>query len=129
MRHKQFPTDTTAKVLPKSYGMAYQWGRKDPMHLFAVAGTELTLAEEAALTTEYSIQHPTEIAKGGSDSNWNVETITTLWNNEGEKGLYDPCPVGYRVPAYDTEYQLWLCASYGQRRCVTPFVLLLNFCG
>ena len=109
------PTDTTATALEKSYGFGYQWGRKDPLCLWAVAGTELTQAEDAAITTEYSIQHPTEIAKGGADSNWNVETITDLWDNAGNKSIYDPCPPGYKVPEYDnTEYQLWKCSSDGK---------------
>lgn len=107
------PTDTTAKALEKSYGFGYQWGRKDPLCLWEVAGTPLTLAEDAAITTEYSIQHPTEIAKGGTDSNWNVETITDLWDNAGNKSIYDPCPVGYKVPEYNTSYQLWQCSGSG----------------
>ena len=107
-------TDTTATALPKSYGMAYQWGRKDPFCTFSVAGTALSAAETetGAITTEFSIQNPTVLGKG-SDSNWNVETITDLWNDGGGKTIYDPCPVGYKVPEYDTEYALWQCSSSG----------------
>ena len=107
------PTDTTAAALPKSYGMSYQWGRKDPMCAFAVAGVALTLAEDAAITTDFSIQNPAVIAKGGADYNWNTETITNLWNDGGGKTIYDPCPVGYKVPELDLEYQLWQCSSSG----------------
>lgn len=107
-------TDTTATALPKSYGMAYQWGRKDPFCTFSVAGTALSAAETetGAITTEFSIQNPTVLGKG-TDNNWNVETITDLWNNGDGKTIYDPCPVGYKVPEYNTEYALWQCSGSG----------------
>ena len=114
------PTDTTAKVSIKSYGLSYQWGRVTPLagpH-FTVSGTAISGYEKvddtdsAAKSYEYWIANPTVISSG-QDSNWLNENNTTLWDNNGEKTIYDPCPVGYRVPVYDAAMPLWKTANRG----------------
>jgi hypothetical protein len=109
---------TTGDVDPLSIGLYYQWGRKDPfpgMSTFAsntgakVAGTEWT-AKGEHITTEYSIQHPTEYAhiKDVDEGVWNVDDPKDLWNTaDDKKTIYDPCPAGYRVPLYDKTLPMW----------------------
>ena len=101
--------DTTG-IVPKSYGLSYQWGRVTPLVRpeFVVNGTALSGAE-GSQSLDYWIAHPTEISTGAEGTNnWLDENKTDLWDNAGEKTIYDPCPVGYRVPPYNTEYKLWI---------------------
>ena len=71
--------DAAAPV--ESFGLTYQWGRKDP---FPIANpTVLGFTQNGDWL-------PAELADN------------TLWQNE-VKTMYDPCPPGYRVPARDTE--------------------------
>jgi len=83
----------------ESIGNMYQWGRKDPFHAvraenesnwtkyFNTVNTRITIAE--------SIEMPTTITSGNSD--WEKNSTSMLWNST-QKTIYDPCPVGYRVP-------------------------------
>lgn len=85
-----------------AFGLLYQWGRKDPfMGSCALLGTNLAASTGTWNVTsssdkmDFAEENPTTIIKewtGGDvpDNGWH-----TL---ESEKGLYDPCPVGYRVP-------------------------------
>ena len=107
---------TGATVDASSAGLYYQWGRKDPFvgykwgkssYDVAVSGksgrsitkstTQITLAE--------SIAAPTTMVTFKGD--WMPEHDNTLWGLDGDKTIYDPCPAGYRVPAYNTEDPLW----------------------
>ena len=87
---------------PKSAGLFYQWGRKDPFPGtgdFAtgapaeVAGQEMTLFG-GQMTTAKSLKNPTAFAD--FDGNWNGSTNGDLWYST--KTMYDPCPPGYKVP-------------------------------
>ena len=90
-----------------AYGLFYQWGRKDPMTgPYAVAGMGMADITEDMITTEQSIANPTMITTGMSN-NWNSNNITNLWDNDGAKSIYDPCPPGYKVPVYNTDYKMW----------------------
>ena len=87
----------------KSFGLMYQWGRKDP---FVSSGDEsgtwaVTYPENAinALnydssidTQDYATKHPNTVIY---DSNWNKGN-NNLWNSN--KTMYDPCPAGWKVP-------------------------------
>jgi len=104
----------TAESVPvESYGLTYQWGRKDPFvgpgavgteGNAAVAGTACTTSG-AAITVAESIARPTVIAYV-PDGDWLSSTDNTLWKND-EKTIYDPCPPGYRVPARDKTQPLF----------------------
>ena len=95
---------TDASVDPRSYGLMYQWGRKDP---FTAAGTfngssPATCAgaqdevATAQISLEESIENP-RLLGHINNGDWLMETDDALWV-ETEKTLYDPCPPGYRVP-------------------------------
>jgi len=99
----------TEKVDQKSYGMYYQWGRKDPFpgmnansgnDPFALVGTQM-VKQNTPITTEESIAKPYLYAcnkLGNEGYNWNVASIPQAWGASGSKTIYDPCPAGYRVP-------------------------------
>ena len=105
---------TGAEAPVESFGLTYQWGRKDPFvgpkaanssSNAKVAGVELTStegageADECKISLEQSIQNPTLLghAKNGD---WLLPADNTLWQ-DGVKTMYDPCPPGYRVPALE----------------------------
>ena len=117
-------------IAVESFGLTYQWGRKDPFpgagtigeddDNATVAGVALSVTEgddttdECKITLEQSIQNPTLLGHSqGAD--WLVPFDNTLWQND-VKTVYDPCPAGYRVPARDKS-QAWhsgdLTASAG----------------
>ena len=102
-----------------SYGLYYQWGRKDPFigpgaYNFS-NGTAATMyngsnssvtatpvASDAATgTVEYAQLNPltfiTGVEESGYDWLWSAGS-DTLWSAPGTaKSLYDPCPAGWRV--------------------------------
>ena len=108
----------------QSVGFVYQWGRKDPFpgprgdleeggyEGFArVTGTSIT-KDKVQITLEQSIQQPTFFASGTGSSDWLETSDLTLWGDDTEhsiffKSIYDPCPVGYRVPFREKKYSLW----------------------
>ena len=118
-------TNATGDVDPLSIGLYYQWGRKDPFpgattfekspKGAAVAGTAWTYHKEL-ISTEYSVQHPTEYASVPEvdDGVWNADDPQDLWNAEdNKKTVYDPCPPGYRVPVYDKTLPMWAGSDEG----------------
>lgn len=92
-----------------SYGLHYQWGRKDPFQR-----TPINLAAENktdAATNgniNYSIAHPNVFITASSD--WLSAKNDYLWGNPqgynttytASKSIYDPCPPGYMVAPRDT---------------------------
>lgn len=101
-------------------GLHYQWGRKDPMPAYAglaesstamvtqPAGIPVIPSSMAQYTVEQSIQQPTTFFKSYGD--WCSIRNDNLWGtpvtvisgyyttNKGSKTIYDPCPLGWRVP-------------------------------
>ena len=85
-----------------AFGLLYQWGRKDPfMGTCAKSGTTL-----AASTGSWKVASSSDKMDFAEE---NPMTFATGWyggsvpgngwhTSESTKGLYDPCPVGYRVP-------------------------------
>ena len=95
---------TDASVDPRSYGLMYQWGRKDP---FTAAGefngkspaTWAGASDEVAsgqISLAESIANP-RLLGHINNGDWNSTNDDELWV-ESEKTIYDPCPPGYRVP-------------------------------
>ncbi|MBQ9652807.1 MAG: alkaline phosphatase [Bacteroidales bacterium] len=106
---------TASSATLPTYGMYYQWGRKDPFPGSAVStGSFSTVSGPLANT--YAIQHPTafiNVSESDSAGNWSTDGNDTAWDNSGSKGLYDPCPVGYKVPAYNASTGLWVNDNTG----------------
>ena len=112
------PAEGVAPV--ESFGMLYEWGRKDPFPglgvtsgagAITVAGIAMT-KEQAPFTVEQTIQNPTVyVRKNDTSKDWLPEgtdaaVISALWG-ETEKTLYDPCPVGYMLPQRNTSCGFW----------------------
>lgn len=102
--------DTPADgAVVESFGLLYEWGRKDPFPglgvakdagAATVAGTAITFQSES-MTIEESIKHPT-VYVNVSGKAWTPEATAitddgVLWG-ETIKTVYDPCPVGYMLP-------------------------------
>lgn len=85
----------------ESVGVMYQWGRKDPFSI-----TENNVGDHYGYKKNYSteegrvelsqtIKHPSVFyCKYPS---WTSQFNSLLWAPD-QKTIYDPCPVGYRVP-------------------------------
>ncbi len=129
---------TPAMGSVSSYGLFYQWGRKDPfirasvaapestgvMHenngaIYTITNTELTFADYCLPTPTNStiytaITNPKNLYyQSGDHSNWydagagGVNYDPYLWGSasiadvDPPKTVYDPSPMGYKVPPYD----------------------------
>ena len=86
----------TGEEWRESIGTFYQWGRKDPF----VLGKYNTYYEPG-YTTEEVIEFPTTYIQ--SYNSWTTEWNDHLWD-VSKKTIYDPCPVGYRVPMMNVWY-------------------------
>ncbi|MBP9998622.1 MAG: serine hydrolase [Bacteroidales bacterium] len=98
----------------EALGLIYQWGRKDPFRSGTAidsghgnpAATTLQWPEPVESdrntgTIAYTIQHPTTfITYNKENMDWfytgDSATDDTRWNTD--KGIYDPCPYGWKVP-------------------------------
>jgi hypothetical protein len=89
---------TTAGLTVAARGLFYQWGRKDP---FPRTGTVTTVATSSSNgTVAYSIKNPaTFITAASSPYDWHYASRdNTLLGHGTTKSVYDPCPLGWRVP-------------------------------
>lgn len=87
----------------RTFGLYYQWGRKDP---FATRGNVETLEVTSEIKTNLanSIIYPnTYITSVSSPNDWYTKTgnleIDRWINEQNTKTPFDPCPKGWRVPA------------------------------
>ena len=113
-------------VSPLSYGLVYQWGRKDPFTNAGAFNSETPatcvcvipdgleegekaegeeLVAPGQIKLEESIAHPRWLGHI-NDGDWLTPSNASLWQ-DGSKTIYDPCPAGYRVPARDTNKDFW----------------------
>ena len=115
-------TSATPSDGVKTFGLLYQWGRKDPF-LGGSATSGTTVAKsypdnihsadaasshlESNTTLDFSISNPTVFLKNGSTPyDWYCTNAANknnnLWKSSAASGspktMYDPCPPGYRVP-------------------------------
>lgn len=117
-------TAVSGAATAESAGFLYQWGRKDPfMGVGAMAantstamtttGTFTKSTEQISVTT--ALANPTMFAYNGATAvdpdwkglNWCTAENGDAWGTAEEKGVYDPCPAGYRVPAYNSSLPGW----------------------
>ena len=94
-----------------TYGMYYQWGRKDPYDL---EGATINMSTNTAHAFQFAIRYPNRAytMDGNSEGNWYSGINNWLWGNPDygkshylkdlAKSIYDPCPVGYMVPPANT---------------------------
>ena len=115
---------------PESHGLLYQWGRKDPFPaspvvsggttstmpapLYDAEGNEVEISASSMENTEnntldYAVSNPITVLSNKSQfaecRDWLRKEFSNaaLWGGlNGEKSLFDPCPVGYRVPKLGT---------------------------
>ena len=85
---------TTESYSYQSFGLYYQWGRKDPF----TAHNYMYTAPYDAITYDYgdasveaSVKNPTIVY---NDAQWDGNQ--DLWGVK--KTMYDPCPAGWKVP-------------------------------
>ncbi len=115
---------TNTDEIFESYGLYYQWGRKDPFirpvdykfsnntdkTVFSATNTVKRFAyvdaekDADAGTVEYAVAHPMSFVLGSKDNRYDWLWSThddNLWSDD-VKSVYDPCPRGWRVPAGKT---------------------------
>ena len=100
--------ENTDVVIPlTSYGMYYQWGRKDPFFPSKIASAGSVSFDGNVMSVADAVKNPTVYINTGSDAvkDWNEEGDKTLWSKE--KSIYDPCPPGYVVPTRDKSTPMW----------------------
>ncbi|MEG2365217.1 MAG: FISUMP domain-containing protein [Alistipes sp.] len=111
-------TNTTNAEILASYGLFYQWGRKEPFvgpatynvaqakdrTLYDEAGRKIALTYVASTaeigTSTYAAAHPLDFILGVEASNydWMYATHTeAFWGDA--KTVNDPCPRGWRLPS------------------------------
>jgi hypothetical protein len=112
---------TEAELSLAGRGLLYQWGRKDPfpgtksgtagyasLDVFegmSDAGTPGPFSLHGLSQTNallQSIRNPKRFYRGESSNNgynWLPSFDASLWNKDNNKTIYDPCPLGWRVPA------------------------------
>ena len=96
----------------RSFGLFYQWGRKDPFPgmkgisstgVVGVTGTATSVVQFGAVTNTDKtvadgIANPTVFYTTQNNS-WLATDDDDLWGGKsGSKSIYDPCPPGYKVP-------------------------------
>ncbi len=108
-----------------TYGMMYQWGRKDPLpgspvvtgdtstqpcEVYDPDGEVVTIGcvyTSDAQSIEYSIAHPftciSYMGNAGKSKDWLApdQANDSLWGDGNVKTCFDPCPAGWMVPGPD----------------------------
>ncbi len=116
----------------KTYGLLYQWGRKDPfmgpgLANYASYATNTGVWPEKVSgpqTTEWADANPMTFIT--HSQNWLTPVDDTRWNTTDEKKtINDPCPPGYKMPK-GTSSGLWKTA-FGSTTSKPPFNLGYDF--
>lgn len=111
---------TTDEIL-ESYGLYYQWGRKEPFigpseYNFSMGSSEAMYdgdskrvynsfdeTDASKGTAEYAAAHPLSFLLGVEESRYDwlyASHSDALWSSSA-KSVNDPCPKGWRVPSSD----------------------------
>lgn len=116
-----------------SFGLLYQWGRKDPFCYNPQDSFALKRESTASYDwqysysksiVEYSVSHPTTyICLSGYDNDWYGSIGNRRWQTR--KTIYDPCPAGWRVPDVD----VWSKAVGGRTLFTCSFNLKNDYGG
>lgn len=106
-----------------TYGLYYQWGRKDPSmgppddkyrpqstetsFYYDYYGTQWNYAGVVSMDrpgirdgveNPMYLLLPFDFSMTGYRYDWMYESIDNLWGDHNDKTIYDPCPYGYMVP-------------------------------
>ena len=106
-------------------GLLYQWGRKDPFlgsssisegirAMSTITWPDPVTSNATVGTIEFATAHPTTFIGGDATTkDWltGEGKENTRWNRD--KGIYDPCPAGYRVPYANGSNYPWRSALDG----------------
>jgi len=87
----------TKSAEPDAYGSLYQWGRLADGHEYRASGTT------AANSPGDIPGHGNFITESVSPFDWRDPQNASLW--QGEAGINNPCPAGFRLPT-DTEWEI-----------------------
>lgn len=79
-----------------SRGLVYQWGRKEPFTMNESGSSPMFSTNKTQATLAESVANPT-VFEGATYRGWVTPENTLMWY-PSKKTIYDPCPVGYRVP-------------------------------
>ena len=96
-----------------SYGMLYQWGRKDPFpYANGVSTTIPTFGKitswpdiiSGTKTKAYTINNPHKFvtATTSQPTDWQIQDDESWKDELNAKSLYDPCPYGWKIAPSDT---------------------------
>ncbi len=92
-----------------AFGLLYQWGRKDPF-IGGCSTSDNTLASSAGCwRVPADLMDPNSATINPMTFSTYSSTFADWFTSEYKKGLYDPCPVGYRVP-YGSKDGFWATA-------------------
>lgn len=108
--------NSTEEERTQSFGLYYQWGRKDPFiypdtyraangngaNMYVASGSSVQMvavaSDDETGTISYATKNPLHFITNTATSqrDWLVSADNTLWS-ANEKTTYDPCPHGWRV--------------------------------
>ena len=111
-----------------SFGLLYEWGRKDPFPGLGVASgagaatvAGSVSAQEGPMSVEDAVKNPTVyVYKAGADWAADGTDTASLWG-ETTKTAYDPCPVGYMLPQRNKSCAFWSGTKWTES--TDPFTL------
>ena len=88
----------------EAFGLLYQWGRKDPFMGSCAASGNTPAASTGCWRVPIGIGDLNSAVLNPMTFTTNSSSVASAWfTSEYKKGLYDPCPVGYRVPYGGTD--------------------------
>ena len=100
---------SASPVSHESYGLLYQWGRKDPFLGSCVRDDNVMAAstvrwpspeksDKYVGTIEYTVRNPlTFVLYNQHNYDWQYVQDDSRWGRN--KTVYDPCPAGWKVPS------------------------------
>ena len=88
----------------EAFGLLYQWGRKDPFMGSCAASGNTLAASTGCWRVPIGISDLNSAVLNPMTFTTNYSSVASDWfTSEYKKGLYDPCPAGYRVPYGGTD--------------------------
>ena len=113
-------------------GLFYEWGRKDPflgsssvdegIRARSTGTWEWIDAGASTGNISYVVQNPTTFVRAYAGKDWYYHSPQNdLWSSM--KSIYDPCPVGWKVPDNTSAWKACESFSYDQEYCGSYYML------